>query len=252
MEKLIAGCNITKSFITGGRKQEVLKSIDLSVDKGEFVSIMGASGSGKSTLLYALSGMDRMDDGVIIFGQENMTALSDNALSDLRRKYMGFVFQQPTFLKNLNLLDNIVLPMMRDHRKHRKLLIQRAIDLMKQTGIDSLKSRDITQVSGGQLQRAGICRAIMNKPSIIFGDEPTGALNTKTAKEIMDLLSDINKQGTALLLVTHDAQVAARSQRVLFIHDGKILQELKLPVYRETEQIQRAASITAVMQTLGI
>lgn len=164
----------------------------------------------------------------MLFEGQELSALSDNDLSDLRRKKMGFVFQQPTLLKNLNILDNILLPQMRDHRRGLETLTVKARALMRQVGIEDLERRDITQVSGGQLQRAGVCRALMSSPKILFADEPTGALNSKSSDEIMALFSEIHRTGTAILLVTHDAKVAARAQRVLFMQDGKIVSSLAL------------------------
>jgi putative ABC transport system ATP-binding protein len=145
----------------------------------------------------------------------------------MRRTKMGFVFQQPTMLKNLNLLDNIILPAAQD-RKDRERAVQEAAGLMERTGIAGLEARDTTEVSGGQLQRAGICRALMNDPQVLFADEPTGALDSESADEVMGLLAEINQDGTAILLVTHDAKVAARADRVLFAKDGKIVSALPL------------------------
>ncbi|MCG2783954.1 MAG: ABC transporter ATP-binding protein, partial [Anaerolineae bacterium] len=204
------------------------------IRQGEFVSVMGPSGSGKSTLMFALSGMDRVDSGKVAFDGLDLSALTDNELADTRRTKMGFVFQQPTLLKNLNILDNIILPSMRDGGKNGAQLTEKVKTLMEKTGIAGLEMRDITQASGGQLQRVGICRALMSDPKIIFGDEPTGALNSKSASEIMALLADIHRTGTTLLLVTHDVKVAAQTERVLFILDGKIAGEYLPGAYDET------------------
>jgi putative ABC transport system ATP-binding protein len=141
---------------------------------------------------------------------------------------MGFVFQQPTLLKNLNILDNIILPSMRDGKKNGSYFAEKAKMLMEKTGIAGLENRDITQASGGQLQRVGICRALMGDPKIIFGDEPTGALNSTSASEIMRLLAEIHRAGTTILLVTHDVKVAARTERVLFMLDGRIAGEYSM------------------------
>ncbi len=252
MNQLLCGNKIIKSFGAGKEKRNVLNGVSVEIESGEFVSVMGPSGSGKSTLLYALSGMDAIDSGNVVFENQNLSGLSDDALSDLRRKKMGFVFQQPTLLKNLNILDNIILPLMRDHRKNVKELTKKARLLMKQVGIGELEQRDITQVSGGQLQRAGICRALMSDPEIIFGDEPTGALNSKSAKEVMELLSKINEQGTAVLLVTHDASVAARTSRVLFMRDGEIVSRLDFPKYQPEKHEERIAKIMNKMRAVGI
>lgn len=252
MKQLLSGKNIIKSFGAGEEKHRVLNGVSVTIGSGEFVSIMGPSGSGKSTLLYALSGMDTIDSGEVAFEGRCLSGLSDDELSDLRRSRMGFVFQQPTLLKNLNILDNIILPQTRDHRGNVKQLTEKARLLMRRMGIEELEDRDITQVSGGQLQRAGICRALMGEPGIVFGDEPTGALNTKTAKEIMELFAKINREGTAILLVTHDPNIAARTRRVLFLCDGEIVDECRLSGVTEKDFDKRAGEITRRMRRIGI
>lgn len=252
MNQLLYGKDIRKSFGAGDEKRYVLDGVSVEMGCGEFVAVMGPSGSGKSTLLYALCGMDGIDEGSVAFENQKLGDLTDDALSDLRRKRMGFVFQQPTLLKNLNVLDNIILPLMRDQRKNVKKLVPKARELMKQVGIEELEKRDITQASGGQLQRAGICRALMCEPKIIFGDEPTGALNSKAAGEVMELLSQINRDGTAILLVTHDVNVAAKADRVLFLCDGKIVDEERLGKYSGTRLEGRIDEITEKMRKLGI
>lgn len=252
MKQLLTGKEIIKSFGEGEEKHRVLNGVSVEIENGEFVSIMGPSGSGKSTLLYALSGMDDIDSGEVTFEGEKLSGLSDDSLSNLRRSRMGFVFQQPTLLKDLNILDNIILPQTRDHHRDVKQLTQKARLLMKQMGIADLEQRDITQVSGGQLQRAGICRALMSDPNIVFGDEPTGALNTKTAKEIMELFTQINNDGIAILLVTHDPNIAARTERVLFLCDGEIVDECRFSKFTERDFDKRVSEITKIMQNIGI
>lgn len=251
MEQLLIGKNIYKSY-GNDKKQLVLDNVSMEMKKGEFVAVMGASGSGKSTLLYALSGMDTIDTGEVQFARESLSQLSDNALSDLRRRKMGFVFQQPTLLKNLNMIDNIMLPQMRDNPKKSGQLAIKAKELMKQVGIDGLEQRSITEVSGGQLQRAGICRALMNQPDILFADEPTGALNSKSSDEIMMLFSEIHKKGTAILLVTHDAKVAAKAKRVLFMQDGKMVSEIVLTEISEDDIAQRTEMVLQETRRLAI
>lgn len=240
MLPLVHGENLIKSFGEGDEKRNVLDGVSVEIKAGEFVAVMGPSGSGKSTLLYALSGMDRVDSGKVTFDGADCSALSDNELADLRRTKMGFVFQQPTLLKNLDILDNIILPAARSGRQNGGQITQKARMLMKKTGIAGLEHRDITQASGGQLQRVGICRALMGDPKIIFGDEPTGALNSTSAGEIMSLLAQIHKTGVAILLVTHDVKVAARAGRVLFILDGKIAGESQPGEYDETRDDLKA------------
>lgn len=226
MKKIINAQHIHKTFNVGKEEVKVLENVSVTIYEGEFVSIMGPSGSGKSTLLYTLSGMDTIDSGEITFNDQILTQCGETELADIRRQQMGFVFQQPTFLKNLAIIDNIILPAMRDNRKRRKELVNKAKQLLEKTGIGNLAYRMTNQVSGGQLQRAGICRALINEPKMIFADEPTGALNSKSAEEIMKIFLQINQEGTTILLVTHDAKVASQSERVLFMEDGQIVDEL--------------------------
>jgi putative ABC transport system ATP-binding protein len=255
MEAIITGKNIVKVFGKGEEQTRALDGVDVEIGKGEFVAVMGSSGSGKSTLLFALSGMDGITDGSVKFDGDELSELDEKKLADTRRTRMGFIFQQPTMLKNLNLLDNIILPASQDSgagKKDMAALAHKAKALMKKTGIDGLEERDITEVSGGQLQRAGICRALMNSPEILFADEPTGALNSKSADEILELLAEINREGTAILLVTHDARVAARAGRVLFTKDGAVVSDLSLgkPDGGDTEA--REEKVFARMTAVGI
>ncbi|MBA3072016.1 MAG: ABC transporter ATP-binding protein [Anaerolineae bacterium] len=234
MKTLIRGEKIIKSFGEGEEKRNVLDGISVEIKEGEFVCVMGPSGSGKSTLLYTLSGMDNVDSGKVIFDGTDLISLKEAELANSRRSKMGFIFQQPTLLRNLNILDNILLPSMRNGSKNVTQLTEKAMTLMKKAGISGLEMRDVTQASGGQLQRVGICRALMGDPKIIFGDEPTGALNSTSASEIMSLLGEIHRTGVAILLVTHDIKVAARTERVLYILDGKIAEEYRPGIYDET------------------
>lgn len=252
MNPIISGRNIMKSFGTGKEEVRALDGVNAEIGKDEFVAVMGPSGSGKTTLLFALSGMDSITSGTVMFGDADLSKLSENKRADIRRTKMGFIFQQPTMLKNLNLLDNIILPAARDGKKDTAKLTQRAKAMMKKTGIEGLENREIAEVSGGQLQRAGICRALMNSPEILFADEPTGALNSKSAEAIMELLSDINREGTAILLVTHDAKIAARADRVLFTKDGKIVSELSLQKFGSRKLEARTEMVFAKMAAGGI
>lgn len=252
MKKILIGENIIKSFGEGNEERKVLDHVSVEIREGEFVSVMGPSGSGKSTLIFALSGMDSIDSGKAVFAGRDLAGLKEKELADVRRKRMGFVFQQPTMLKHLNLLDNIILPSMRDGRKDVVKLTAKAMELMKKTGISELAGRDITQVSGGQLQRAGICRTLMNSPQIIFADEPTGSLNSKAAQEVMDIFSEINAKGTAIMIVTHDSRVAARTERVMFMTDGRIVNELNLPIANGTDMDGRVQQVMEKMRMIGI
>lgn len=252
MNNIITGKNLVKIFGKGNEQAKVLNEVNVEIAKGEFVAVMGPSGSGKSTLLFVLSGMDEITSGFVKFGDTELAKLRENTLADIRRTQMGFIFQQPTMLKNLNLLDNILLPATNEGKKDKASLTRKAKILMKKTGLDGLESRDTTEVSGGQLQRAGICRALMNMPKILFADEPTGSLNSKSAEEIMGLLVDINKEGTAILLVTHDAKVAAKADRVLFMKDGNIVAELMLQKFNGRDMEERKEKVLTRMAAVGI
>lgn len=244
---------ISKSYDTLNDSQLVLNAIDLSIYQGEFVSVMGSSGSGKSTLMNCLSGIDQVNNGSIYFKDQNMSQLSADELADLRRIKMGFVFQQATFLPYPNILDNIILPSTLRIQTTQKELLKRARELMGKTGISDLANRSISEVSGGQLQRAGICRALLHHPEILFADEPTGALNSQTAKEIMGILRDINEiEHTTILLVTHEALIASMTERVLLMHDGQIREDISLGKYNSDKTEERLQKINNKLIELKI
>lgn len=247
-ENLLRARNVVKSFENASSKITVLDDVDVDIQKGEFLTIMGPSGSGKSTLLYAISGMDTIDSGKITIDDTDINQLNNQEISDFRRKKMGFIFQNATMLKNLNILDNILLPAIKDKQDVASAK-NKAYELMELTGIKDLENRDISQVSGGELQRASICRALINEPQIVFGDEPTGALNSKTTKEVIGLLKEINSRGTTLLLVTHDPNVAYVSDRVLFMKDGKIISE---EILANLDEEKRQEKVMTKMSELKI
>ena len=254
MTALLESQQLCKSFVLGNDNEyTVLSDVDLSIEPGEFVSVMGPSGSGKSTLLYNISGMDRAKSGQVHFNGQDITALSEEELAKVRLTGMGFVFQHIHLLKNLSIFDNVVLPAYLAREESHAQIDQRAKALMEQVGVAHLAANDITQASGGQLQRVGICRALINSPDILFGDEPTGALNSKAAGEIMDLLTEINKSGTTIMLVTHDVRVAARTERVLFMLDGQIVSEKYLgkPAENDTEKKEREENLLNWLTELG-
>jgi len=224
--------NLSKSF----EDTQVLSDINFKVEEGEFIAIMGQSGSGKSTLLYSISGMDRPTSGNILLCGNDISKLTDDSMSEVRLKQMGFIFQHSYLLKNLSIRDNIVLPGFKAGTKSRDQVNQNANVLMTKTGIENVADHDIKKVSGGQLQRAAICRALINQPDILFGDEPTGALNSSSSKEVMNIINEINKVGTTIIIVTHDAKVASRASRVIFLMDGNIHDELILGKYEVDEE----------------
>lgn len=210
---------------------DILKDVSLEIEEGEFVSVMGPSGSGKSTLLYNVSGMDRMTSGSVKFKGREIGRLKEEELAKIRLNNMGFIFQDINLLKNLSVIDNVMFPALVSKDADKNAIHQKAKKLLEMTGIEKLADNTITQGSGGQLQRVGICRALINDPDIIFGDEPTGSLDSKSTEEIMSILAEINKKGTTIMLVTHDAKVAAKTERVLFMVDGNIVAQKKMRKY---------------------
>lgn len=229
----------------------ILRGIDVTVKEGEFVAIMGQSGSGKSTLLYNISGMDRATGGEIRFDGEDISKGDDEKISNIRLKKMGFIFQQSHLLKTLSIHDNIVLPAFKAKIESREKVNDYAEELMKRTGIYHIADHDIKKVSGGQLQRAAICRALINHPDIIFADEPTGALNSGATKEIMDIINEVNDEGTTVMLVTHDSKVAARAERVIFLADGNIIDEIVLGKYDNKSSLEREKKMVEWLGTKG-
>lgn len=213
---------LVKTYVMGGLSKHVLKDLSFEVHSGDFLAIMGPSGSGKSTLLYTMSGMDVMTSGEVFIEGESLGIKSEKEMAAMRLKSMGFVFQKSHFLKSLNVLDNICLPGFKAGEKPHKAIVSRAEALMTQMGIEAIKTHSIHKVSGGQLQRAAICRALINNPKLIFADEPTGALDSKASEEVMAILSALNAEKTTIVMVTHDAKVASRANRLIHLEDGQI------------------------------
>jgi putative ABC transport system ATP-binding protein len=204
--------DLCKTYIVNKRQNNVLKNVNFTVSEGEMVAIMGPSGSGKSTLLYAVFGMDSITAGEVKFCGNDITKLGEKELADLRLDEMGFIFQQMYMMKNLTVLDNIILPAVQSKKtdESKKEKIVRGEELMRKLGIIEVADNDINEVSGGQLQRACICRSMINKPKILFADEPTGALNRTSSNEVITELVKLNEEGTTIMMVTHDAKVAAK------------------------------------------
>ena len=216
--------DLCKTYVIDKRQNNVLRNVSFNVEEGDMVAIMGPSGSGKSTLLYSVSGMDLATSGSVFFDGQDIMKLDKNALAKKRLDEMGFIFQQMYMMKNLTILDNIVLPAVesRKSKESREEKQARGEQLMRKLGIIEIADNDMNEVSGGQLQRACICRSMMNRPRLLFADEPTGALNRTSSNEVMDELVKLNGEGTTIVMVTHDAKVAAKCGRVLFIVDGNI------------------------------
>lgn len=234
--------NVCKTYVVNKRQNNVLRNVNFTVQEGELVAVMGPSGSGKSTLLYAISGMDELTAGTVEFFGTDLTKVTAPQMSDLRLDEMGFIFQQMYMLKNLTLVDNVLLPAFQSKRNRgktkRKELSEYAHELMYKMDIADLRYSDINEVSGGQLQRACICRSLINKPRMIFADEPTGSLNKQASNEVMDEIVQMNREGTTVVLVTHDIRVAAKCDRILYIVDGNIHGDFNLGKYQGEQDLK--------------
>ena len=222
---------LCKTFSNGGQQTHVLKNIDLEIREGDFTIIMGASGAGKSTLLYALSGMDRPTFGEVNFCGTEITKLSSDELALFRRKYCGFVFQQTYLIDSMSVLDNVLAAGLLIN-KNKKEVTAKAKEILQSVDIkEELWNKFPTQISGGEAQRVGIARALVNRPSLVFADEPTGALNSQTGRDVLDAMTKFNAQGQSIVMVTHDITSARRGNRILYVKDGEIAGECDLGAY---------------------
>lgn len=242
--------NLSKSFSSGGALQHVLKNIDLKLYQGDFTVIMGASGAGKSTLLYALSGMDTPSLGKITFGNQVISDLSQDELAIFRRRHCGFVFQQIYLIDGMSVMDNVLAAGLLVN-KDRKALVKRAEMLFESVGIsEETRKKFPAQISGGEAQRAGIVRGLINCPEMLFADEPTGALNSKTGLDVLNVLTNFNEQGQSIVMVTHDMRSARRGNRILYLKDGVILGECELGKYVHKDK-GREEELAAFLREMG-
>ena len=241
---------LCKTFSNGGRQQHVLKNIDLELYRGDFTVIMGASGAGKSTLLYALSGMDTPTLGKITFGDNVISDLSQDGLAVFRREHCGFVFQQIYLIDGMSVIDNVLSAGLLVS-KDKKAVVSRAKELFAAVDIsEETQKKFPTQISGGEAQRVGIVRALINRPEILFADEPTGALNSKTGLDVLDTLTKFNEQGQSVVMVTHDMRSARRGNRILYLKDGVILGECELGKYVHGD-LARHEKLSAFLKEMG-
>ncbi len=218
---LIKITNIKRDFVLGNEIVYVLKGIDLEINKGEYVALMGPSGSGKSTLMNLLGCLDTPTSGTYILNGKNVSHMKDDELAEIRNKEIGFVFQTFNLLPRTTALDNVALPMIyAGHSKSERNT--RATEVLNQVNLGDRMDHQPNQLSGGQRQRVAIARALVNKPSIILADEPTGNLDSKTSLEIMKLFGDIHAQGNTVILVTHEEEIAAYAHRIIRLRDGLI------------------------------
>ncbi len=242
--------NLSKSFSSGGNLQHVLRNIDLELYQGDFTVIMGASGAGKSTLLYALSGMDTPTLGTITFGERVISSLSQDELAIFRRDHCGFVFQQIYLIDGMSVLDNVMSAGLLVS-KDKKAILAKAKELFAAVDIsEETQKKFPAQISGGEAQRAGMVRALINIPKILFADEPTGALNSKTGLDVLDTLTKFNEQGQSVVMVTHDMRSARRGNRILYLKDGVILGECNLGKYAHGDTVRRE-KLTAFLKDMG-
>ena len=247
---ILTAKELCKSFAHNGGQLHIISNVDMQLFEGDFTVIMGASGSGKSTLLYALSGMDRATSGSIMYEGMDLVTLKEKKLAELRHTDFGFVFQQMHLVSNLTIFENVAVTGYLNKSVSAKETNRRTDELLEKMSISHIKTHLPSQVSGGEQQRCAIARAVVNKPRLIFADEPTGALNRKNTSDVLDLMTQLNCEGQSILMVTHDVRAAARANRILYLSDGKILGDLTLAPYSADDIKSREAQINAWLTSL--
>ncbi len=250
-KSIISAKGLSKSFAHNGGQVHVISDANIDIYEGDFTVIMGASGSGKSTMLYALSGMDRATSGEVIYDNENITEMSERKLAKLRYTAFGFVFQQIHLVSNLTLFENVAVPGYLDKSRSVEEVNSLADSLLEKMNISDIKTHLPAQCSGGEQQRCAIARALINKPELVFADEPTGALNRKNTVEVLDLLTECNREGQSILMVTHDMRAALRATRLLYIEDGKIIGDMTLPPYKAEDEKSRETQVNSWLSSMS-
>ncbi len=248
---LLSARGVCKQFSHGANKEQILKNIDVDIYAGDFTVVMGSSGAGKSTLLYALSGMDSITGGKVLYKGEEISRYKEKQMSVLRSREFGFVFQQTYLVSTLSLFENVAVAGFLDPGKNTKGVRQKAEELLKQMHVEKMKDRFPSEVSGGEAQRAAVARAMINHPGLLFADEPTGALNKRNTDDVLDILSSLAESGQSILMVTHDIRAAIRGTRILYLEDGKILDEMLLPVYCNNEAKDREKKLNDWLSALS-
>ncbi len=242
---------LCKSFSNGGTQQHVIKNLDLEIMEGDFTIIMGASGSGKSTLLYALSGMDKPTLGKVFFGDTEIQNYSNDQLAVFRRGNCGFVFQSIYLLENQTVLDNVLTGAFAV-QKNSPALVAKVKELLKKVGLDEeMQKKYPNQLSGGEAQRVGIVRAVINEPRILFADEPTGSLNSAAGKDVLDIFTQVHENGQSIVMVTHDIKTALRGTRVIYLRDGSVVGEHRMPKYGEDDMKERRSALNDFLDEMG-
>ncbi len=244
---LLAAKDISKEFGKDRGAVPVLDHVSVDIYEDDFTIIMGPSGAGKSTLLYVLSGMDRVSSGTVVYKGKVISRFKESQMAKIRSREFGFVFQQTLLVSNLTLFENVTVAGYLGKERKPEETRKQAEALLEQMNVGSAKDRMPAEVSGGEAQRAAIARAMINEPGIIFADEPTGALNKRNTGEVLDLLTELNKEGQSILMVTHDLRAAVRGTRLLYLEDGKILDELSMPVFHPEDERTREAAINDLL-----
>lgn len=248
---ILCGKGISKTYTQSGKETQVLTNIDVELYKGDFTVIMGASGAGKSTLLYALSGMDMITAGSIMFNGQEISSLSEKEMAQLRAQEFGFIFQQTHLVSNLTLFENVAVAGYVAKAGNVREIRENTDKLLSKMHAGDAKDRLPSQVSGGEAQRAAIARAMIGNPSLLFADEPTGALNKANSEEVMKLLMELNHDGQSILMVTHDVRAALYGNRILYLEDGKILDECTLFPYEQDNLKDRENKVLGWLSGLG-
>ncbi len=242
---------LCKSFSNGGMQQHIIKNLDLEIKEKDFTIIMGASGSGKSTLLYALSGMDSPTLGSVYFGDKDISKYTNDQLAVFRRENCGFVFQSIYLLENMTVFDNIMTGAL-VKQKNSPGLVKKAEDLLRKVGIgEKLWGKYPNQLSGGECQRVGIVRAIINDPKILFADEPTGSLNSSSGRDVLDVFTELNAKGQSIVMVTHDMKTALRGSRVVYLRDGSVIGEHHMPPFGTDDIRGRQEGLQRFLDDMG-
>lgn len=250
--EILSVSNLKKVYTTrfGGNQVQALKNINFSVDKGEYVAVMGESGSGKTTLLNILAALDKPTAGNVLLNGVNLSTVKEKEISAFRREHLGFVFQDFNLLDNFSLKDNIYLPLVLAGKKHNEMETKLR-PIAKMLGIEQIIEKYPYEVSGGQKQRAAVARALITDPRLILADEPTGALDSRAASDLLSMFNEVNQEGQTILMVTHSAQAASHASRVLFIKDGQVFHQIYRGTKTRQEMYQMIADTLTILTTGG-